>query len=297
MLSHLKSYNPTHLPKLPPSKCAKIPLFDLVALLLNSHCPPEMKKILLLNKKEGETPLEALENFRAKNKKYKDAKEIRMTYAGRLDPLVSGLLVILVGNAVHEKEKYLGLSKEYKFSVLFGFATDTYDILGKVHSNILTNIGMKELEKKIKQNLKFFTGKFMQSYPMYSSKTVSGKPLFAYARAGRVVKIPKREVSVQSLKFFGMRKISAKKLLENIERRIAKVRGDFRQKEILKIWRKELKSEQGLPLLKIADFKIKCGSGTYVRAIANDLGERIGIPALAFSIKRTKIGKWSKMIL
>ena len=277
-----------------------------------------LKKILLLNKKEGETPLEALENFRRKNRKYKDAKEIRMTYAGRLDPMVSGLLLVLVGDAVHEKEKYIKLTKEYKFRVLFGFATDTYDILGKVqHSDILKNVGMSELAEKIQNNLKFFTGKFTQSYPMYSSKTVAGKPLFTYARAGKKVKRPEHEVHVQSFKFFGIKTISAEKLLENIERRIAKVRGDFRQKEILKIWRGLLGSRNSkfwrfppasgvnLPRSKftipasflVADFHIKCGSGTYVRAIANDLGEKIGIPTLALSIKRTKIGKWSNMFL
>ncbi len=248
------------------------------------------KKIFLLNKKEGETPLETLDNFRRKNKKYKDVK---MTYAGRLDPLVSGPLLVLAGDTTKEKEKYLKLPKEYQFSVLFGFATDTYDILGKVVASARQDLAEAELEKEIKQNLKFFTGKFMQSYPMYSSKTVDGKPLFTYARAGKKVKSPEHEVSVQSLKFFGIKKINANFFLENIERRIAKVKGDFRQKEILKIWRKKLKSEQGLPLLKIADFHIKCGSGTYVRGIANSLGEKIGIPALALSIKRTKIGKWS----
>jgi len=254
-----------------------------------------MKKILILNKKEGETPLEALEGFRKKNKKYKDAK---MTYAGKLDPLVSGLLLILAGDAVKEKEKYLRLSKEYEFSVLFGFTTDTYDILGKVtHYDIINNVIMLEsketLEKAIKKNLKFFTGKFIQKYPMYSSKTVAGKPLFSYARAGKKVESPEHEVNVKSLKFFGIKTISTKKFLENIERRIVKVKGDFRQKKILKIWRKNLNVKHRV--FNIASFKIKCGSGTYVRAIANDLGKCIGIPALALTIKRTKIGKWSKM--
>jgi tRNA U55 pseudouridine synthase TruB len=78
----------------------------------------KLKKVIVLNKKEGETPLEALEAFRAKNKKYKDMK---MTYAGRLDPLVSGLLLVLAGDARKEKEKYLGLTKEYEFSVLCTF--------------------------------------------------------------------------------------------------------------------------------------------------------------------------------
>jgi len=250
-----------------------------------------VKKIILLNKKEGETPLEALEVFRKRHKEYKDVK---MTYAGRLDPIASGLLLVLAGEETKNKEKYLAFPKEYEFEVLFGFATDTYDMLGKInHSNILTNIRMSkaELEKNVKQNLKYFTGKFQQEYPMYSSKTVAGKQLFAYARAGEEVDVPSREVNVNSLKLIKIKKISSKKLLENVEKRIKKVKGDFRQKEILKIWNNKLKNPKKFYLVKL---KIKCSSGTYVRSIANGLGEKIGVPALAFSIKRTKIGKWRK---
>ncbi len=250
-----------------------------------------MKKILLLNKKEGETPLEALQYFRSKNKQYQEPK---MTYAGRLDPMASGLLIVLVGDETKNKEKYLALSKEYEFEVLFGFKTDTYDILGKVsnkpHRQDLW--GKKELEKIIKKNLKYFTGKFIQKYPMYSSKTVDGKMLFEYARSGVDVKVPKRKVFVKELKFFKLKTINKKILLANIEKRVKKVQGDFRQKEILKIWQKELNLKQGPSLLKVGSFKIKCSSGTYVRGIADSLGGKIGIPALAFSIKRTKVGKY-----
>ena len=249
-----------------------------------------MKKIILLNKKEGETPLEALENFRAKNKSY---AKFPMTYAGRLDPMASGLLIILAGEETKNKEKYLALPKEYEFEILFGFATDTYDILGKVKKSKNISLNEDELSEVIQKNLKYFTGKFRQKYPAYSSRTVAGKPLFAYARAGEEVKIPEREVSVRELKFLKIKKISKAKLLQSIEKRINKVKGDFRQKEILKIWRENI--GKGKPSYLIADFKIKCGSGTYVRGIANSLGEKIGVPALAYSIKRTKIGKWSKI--
>ncbi|MDO8659541.1 MAG: hypothetical protein Q7K54_02970 [Candidatus Parcubacteria bacterium] len=253
-----------------------------------------IKKVLLLNKKEGETPLKALENFRAKNIKYKDSK---ITYAGRLDPMASGILIFLVDEEIKNKQKYLALDKEYEFEILFGFATDTYDILGKVqHSYTLPNVGMSELKEKIKNNLRNFVGKFIQKYPVYSSKTVKGKQLFEYARAGEEVERPEREVLVKELKFLKLKKINNKKLLANIEKRIKKVQGDFRQEEILNIWRKNLQVERGLPSLnslKIGSFKIKCSSGTYVRSIANNLGEKMGIPALAFYIKRTKIGKWS----
>lgn len=252
-----------------------------------------MKKIIILDKKEGETPLQVLEKFRRKYKEYRDEK---MTYAGRLDPMAKGLLLVLTGEETKNKEKYLALDKEYEFEILFGFATDTYDILGKVVKNTEVRPMYKvKLTENIDESLKYFTGKFIQKYPIYSSKTVKGKQLFHYAREGVEIEIPEREVFVKELKFLKLRKISDRQLLANIERRIKKVQGDFRQEEIIKIWKKNLNTKRSISSGEfiLASFKIKCGSGTYVRGIANSLGEVIGIPALAFSIKRTKIGKWS----
>jgi len=245
--------------------------------------------VIYLNKKEGETPLEALENFRKKKKIYKD---LPITYAGRLDPMASGLLLLLAGEKTKEKDSYLKLSKEYQFDILFGFSTDTHDILGKIISMDGQNINKKELLKLMKQNLKNFSGKLTQKYPVYSSKTVKGKPLFMYARNGDAVEIPEREVYIKELKFLKLRSISNKNLLVNIKKRINKVNGDFRQKEILKVWENNLSMKEKRNFF-IASLKIKCGSGTYVRGIANSLGEKMNIPALAFSIKRIKIGKYA----
>lgn len=253
----------------------------------------DIQKVIVLNKKEGETPLEALSLFRSTHKSFKD---IPMTYAGRLDPMASGLLIILIGEECKKKDEYLKLDKEYEFDVLFGFATDTYDILGKVTAKAckehLDALNAKSLEKEILKNLKYFKGTFIQKYPIYSSRTVNGKPLFEYGREGKEVEIPEREVYVKSLKFLKLRKINNKKLLEKIGKRIRKVNGDFRQKEIIHIWKKELKTEE---TFFIASFKVKCSGGTYVRGIAQDLGEKMGLPTLAYTIKRTKIGKYDNV--
>jgi tRNA pseudouridine55 synthase len=240
-----------------------------------------LQKLIILNKKEGETPLEALEKFRRKNKKYKD---IKMTYAGRLDPMASGVLLVLAGVEIKNKEKYLKLDKEYEFEILFGFATDTYDILGKV-----THLrhGVNVYDEEIKNNLQYFKGKIKQKYPLYSSKNIKR------VLAGEEIEHSSREVEIKSLRLFKLRKINNKKLLANIKKRIKKVNGDFRQKEILKLWRKKLSTDTAA--FNIASFKIACSSGTYVRGIANALGEKLGIPALAFSIKRTKVGKFGKI--
>ena len=237
-----------------------------------------MKRIIILNKKEGETSLQALETFRKKHPAY---KSVKMTYAGRLDPMASGLLLILADEEVKNKEKYLKLGKTYEFEILFGFATDTYDILGKINSKILTNIRISN--SLIKSNLIYFRGQFLQKYPAYSSKT------WVIARRGESIEAEARQVTVYQLYLTKLKLISSKKLLSNIERRIKKVSGDFRQKEILNLWRKKLKKKESY---YIGNFKVSSSSGLYVRSIAHELGKRMGVPALAYSIKRTKIGKW-----
>ena len=246
-----------------------------------------MKKILLLEKQEGETPLETLEKFRKKHREY---ERVKMTYAGRLDPMASGILLVLAGEKVKDKEKYLALDKKYEFEILFGIASDTHDILGRITAIEQYAGYSKGLKQKIEDNLKHFVGRFSQEYPMYSSKTVKGRPLWKFARESGNVKIPTKEVCVKELKFLKLRKIKSIALLNNVGRRIKKVNGNFRQKEILKIWRKTLLFKKMKDFF-IGSFKIKCGTGTYVRVLAHGLGKSMGIPALAFSIRRTKIGK------
>jgi len=245
-----------------------------------------MQKIITLNKKEGETPLEALENFRHTNKAYKNSK---MTYAGRLDPMASGVLLVLADEETKDKDKYLGLNKEYEFEILFGFSTDTYDILGKVVKSKNLKIKKEELEKIIQKELKNFKGKLIQKYPIYSSKTVSGKQLFQYAREGEEVEIPEREINIKKVNLIKIKKLKGHLLKEKINKRIDRVNGDFRQKEINKIWAQSIDEKEDY---FIAGFNIKCGSGTYVRGVANSLGENIGTPALAWTIKRTKVGRF-----
>lgn len=251
-----------------------------------------MKKVIVLNKKEGKTPLEVINNFKKKNPKYLN---LPITYAGRLDPMASGLLILLVGEKIKEKEKYLALDKVYDFSILFGFSTDTFDILGKVcekNFNIKSvNISINDFKNQIQNNLKYFKGKIKQKYPIYSSKTINGKPLFNYARNNIKVKIPEKDIIVKKILFKKITKITGEKLFLNIKKRISKVKGDFRQNEILKLWQKNLSGKKN-NFFYIVHFSIKCTSGTYIREIAKSFGVKIKIPSLAFSIKRTKLGKY-----
>lgn len=248
-------------------------------------------KILNVYKKIGETPLECLTRLRDEHPEYKDAV---LSYAGRLDPMAEGVMIVLVGEENKNRAPYLSLDKEYDFEVLFGFETDSSDLLGKVEVQDESDTSLKpDFKNTVERALETLKGKYVQEYPHYSSKPVSGKPLFEWAKAGKLdeIEIPKREVEVYEIELQDMHTIPKEKLLELIRERIGKVRGDFRQKEIVEIWEKVLR-ESAQKEFTVAKIHASCGSGVYVRSIAKMLGEKLGTKSLALSIKRTRVGEW-----
>ncbi len=246
------------------------------------------KDLILEYKNVGETPLECL--LRVKKTKPEYAN-LPMTYAGRLDPMAEGLLLILVGDEVNKKDDYTILPKTYEVDVLFGFATDTYDLLGLVEAESADGSSVGAEAKRVLQK---FSGKFLQKYPPYSSRTVAGKPLWQYAREGKLfsIEIPAHEVYVEEINILEDYKISKNDLDKYIKDSIAKTTGDFRQAEVLDSWSQALENckEESFQCLCL---KIKCSSGTYVRVIAHELGQALGVPALAMRIKRTQIGDYT----
>ena len=88
-----------------------------------------LPKVLNLYKKIGETPLERIKRFKADNPEY---AMLKMSYAGRLDPMAEGVLLVLVDGENKNREKYLNFSKEYEADIIFGIGTDTHDVLGKI---------------------------------------------------------------------------------------------------------------------------------------------------------------------
>jgi len=246
------------------------------------------QSILNLYKKTGETPLACMERFRAL---YTEYVGVPMTYAGRLDPMAEGVLIVLTGKIKEAtKKELLAFDKVYEFEVLWGFETDTFDALG-----LVTQIGkepLRNFDKKIDRLLSEVQKKKTQTYPPYSSRTVGGKSLFAYAREGKLdeIDIPTKQIHIFSLDHIHTRHISQKKLLSEIEENISKVVGDFRQAEILETWNHSMNTD-GDALISMCRAVVT--SGTYIRSIAKDLGDRMESGALAYSIKRTRVGPYT----
>ena len=244
----------------------------------------KMKRVHIVNKRIGETPLEAIDRFRLKFPLY--AKE-KISYAGRLDPMASGALLLLVGQENKNRNQYEKLDKEYLFEALFGITTDSGDILGLVTA---TADKVDLSPDAVKNALQEIEAKKYQYPPQYSSVRVKGKPLYYWARRGLIseITIPKREVKIYSIELVNIGCVSVEKLERIVTKRIGLVKGDFRQDEILAGWKNYFALSPHGPL-KVARMKVTCESGTYVRSIAADLGGILEIPALSLNIKRTKI--------
>lgn len=244
------------------------------------------KNLLILYKEIGETPLECLNRFRASNPLYKD---IKLSYVGRLDPMAHGLLVVVVGEENKKREEYLALSKEYEVDVLFGFRSDTADVLGMAERHPFDSA---RIQKNINDAVNELVTLSVLPYPAYSSKTVNGKPLWVSAREGtlKTEDIPKRKVKIYSAKIINVHEVSEADIRTYIFSSLTKVKGDFRQREIITTWRKLLSNSD--TFYTVAKIHVACGSGVYMRTLASHVGMKCGTEALALGIKRLSIGKY-----
>lgn len=212
--------------------------------------------------------------------------ETKLTYAGRLDPMAEGIVLVLAGESRFEKDALLGLPKTYNVDILLGIATDTQDPLGLITDRDVQVVREAAIEKTIAE----MTAITALPYPLYSSVPVAGKPLFAHARAGNSVVVPEKKVTIYETKLLGVRSEPLAKLVATITTDIGNVIGDFRQDESIAKWQ-TLQDEH--TAVTIVTVSITASSGTYMRSLAAWMGERLDVPALAYRIVRTKLGDYT----
>ncbi|MCK9368661.1 hypothetical protein M0R04_01655 [Candidatus Dojkabacteria bacterium] len=231
----------------------------------------------------GKTPLEMINLLKEKYPEYSNQK---ISYAGRLDPMAHGVLVLLVGEGENKKRREREkVDKEYDFKVLFGISTDSYDILGipKLHKHIPD---IAEVEGELKKLI----GKYNQKIPTFSSYRIAGKPMYLSAKKGLLKEEhqPKIEREIFGLKILKNEMISNEKLLKEIKERIGKItKPDFRQNIIIPKYKKLLGVKKEFLLLTVHSH---VSSGTYIRSICDDLGKALNTGACAFEILRIRSG-------
>jgi len=123
----------------------------------------------------------------------------KVGHAGTLDPMASGLLIILLGSFTKKSDHFLNCDKEYEARLFLGVSTDTGDAEGNTAGTKAVPPGAFSIEN-IESALKFFRGPILQVPPMYSAKKVKGRKLYELARKGIVIERQPREVFIKELK-------------------------------------------------------------------------------------------------
>ena len=169
----------------------------------------------------------------------------RIGHAGTLDPMATGLLVVLVGKATSFSQYLISLDKEYTGTITLGVVTNSQDADGEVMER-------REVpaftEEQIRAAMATFLGDQYQTPPMFSAIKIDGVPLYKLARKGEEI---------------------------------------VREPRFIRVGAWDL-TRLALPEL---DFRLRCTKGTYVRALAHDLGQKLGCGAHLSALRRTATDK------
>jgi tRNA pseudouridine55 synthase len=197
-----------------------------------------MDKMFLVDKPKGITSFRVVERIK---KKF----NVKAGHTGTLDPLATGLLVVLTGRRTKNASLFVKLDKAYEVKVVLGVATDTFDSEGRVMKRSDNEVTREELEIAMRE----FHGDIWQTPPPFSAKKIAGRKAYQLARKGISVDIPPKKVSIYSLEL----------------------------------------TEFQFPYLTLA---CEVSSGFYVRSLAHDIGEKLGVGASVVEVRRTRVGPY-----
>lgn len=258
-----------------------------------------LARYVVLDKAVGETPLSCVEAWREKHPAYAG---VSLAYAGRLDPMASGKLLVLIGDECKHQEQYHGLDKAYTFEALFGISSDSGDVLG-----LVTEAGEREVaQPALKTTLAALVGEISLPYPIFSARTVHGKPLHTWAVEGRLheIEVPTKHSHIYELAERDLRRITRTELVALVSTKIESIPpvtdprkalgNDFRRPEVRAAWQRIRETGQENDTFTVATITCIAASGTYMRSLAEEIGRRLGTKALALSIHRDTIGRYDR---
>ena len=197
-----------------------------------------MEGIIVINKSPGITSHDVVGFIRRK------FKMRRVGHAGTLDPLATGVLVMLLGRSTKLFDQFVAFDKSYRATLRLGTQTPTADIMGDVlEQKPFDTISSSRVEDVFRD----FVGDIEQMPPMVSAVKHQGKRLYKLAREGKSVERAARKVRIDEVRLLS-----------------------FQLPEV--------------------GFFMACSKGTYVRQLAEDVGDALGCGACISQIERTKVG-------
>jgi len=209
-------------------------------------------QVLLIDKPLNWTSFQVVNKLRWKIRKTFNIRKIKVGHAGTLDPLATGLLIICTGKMTKQINTFQGQVKEYTGTIVLGSSTPSFDLETEIDKTFSTNHISEDL---IHETTKQFIGEIEQFPPIFSAVKKDGKRLYEFARAGEVVEIKPRTITINEFE------------ITNIDTSTSLITGSIN-----------------------VEFRVVCSKGTYIRSLAHDFGKAMNSGSHLSALRRTKIG-------
>lgn len=198
-----------------------------------------MNGLLVINKPKDITSFDVIRQLR------RTTGISKVGHTGTLDPMATGVMILLFGTATKRAAEFSKLDKTYEAEITLGQTSSTGDAEG----DLTYGDSRKPTPEEVQAALNQFKGQITQTPPVYSAIKVDGQEAYKRARRGEAVEVPSRQVRINSLKLISY----------------------------------------NYPLLKL---KADVSSGTYIRTLAEDIGNKLGTGAYLSGLVRTRVGEF-----
>ncbi len=199
---------------------------------------------LLIDKPLGWTSFDVVKRVRGTLTRRYGLKKMKVGHAGTLDPLATGLMIVVTGRSTKLIEELQAGVKEYVATLRLGATTPSFDLETEIDRTFPTDHITREL---VENALHRFRGRIEQVPPTYSACKVDGRRAYSLARKGQEVELKPKVLVIDELELL-----------------------DYAPESIT--------------------IRVVCSKGTYIRALARDIGEALGTGAHLTALRRTRVG-------
>lgn len=201
-------------------------------------------EILYIDKPLRWTSFDVVKRVRGKLLRRLGVKKFKVGHAGTLDPLATGVMIVVTGRATRLIESLQEGVKEYVATIALGATTPSFDLETHIDATYPTDHITRDAVEKV---LNGFTGVIQQVPPAFSACKVDGKPAYKMARKGKEVEIRPKTLVIDEIELL-----------------------DFSPTQI--------------------KIRVVCSKGTYIRALARDIGIALKSGGHLTALRRTRVG-------
>ncbi len=247
-------------------------------------------------------------------------KKLKVGHAGTLDPMASGVMIICTGKATKQIDQLQAGTKEYIATLRLGCTTPSFDAEHPIDQTYPTSHITRE---RVMEALSRFKGSIWQVPPVYSACKVEGRRAFDYVRQGEEVELKAKELVIDEIELLDLH-LPEQGILSTLAPEVAlmaregvDIKDFSRRKQRVEdlgiIPRKQAEdgeaqnpetdspqpaskavadAEVNPDTLSYMTIRVVCSKGTYIRALARDIGEALQSGAYLIGLRRTRVGKY-----